>query len=250
MIDHARIASAFTHARDYDGQAHVQREVAEALADRIAALPLPAAPRVLEFGCGTGFLTEALIARGIGGIWQVTDLAPAMVERCKARVGEGAGRRFAVLDGEYGTPEGAPFDLVCSSLALQWFDDGPAALARMAGWLAPGGHALVTTLGAGTFPEWRAAHDGEGVAAGTPAFAPADAFDTVPGLATTVQHFTERHANARQFLHALKDIGAGTARAGHRPLPPPVLRRVMARFDAAGPAATYEVVTCHLQRAS
>lgn len=250
MIDHARIASAFAQARDYDRQARVQRAVAEALADRIAALPLPPAPRVLELGCGTGFLTQALIARGIGGVWQVTDLAPAMVERCKARVGETPQRRFATLDGEYGTPAGGPFDLVCSSLALQWFDDGPAALARMAGWLAPGGHCLVTTLGAGTFPEWRAAHAAEGLEPGTPAFPPASAFAALPGLSLSVAHHAEQHADARGFLHALKDIGAGTARGGHRPLPPAALRRVMRRFEQAGAVATYEVVTCHLRRAT
>ncbi|GGZ04501.1 methyltransferase domain-containing protein [Novosphingobium colocasiae] len=250
MIDHARIASAFAHARDYDGQARVQRDVAEALADRIAALPLPPQPRVLEFGCGTGFLTQALIARGIGGRWQVTDLAPAMVERCKARVGEGPERRFATLDGEYGAPADAPFDLVCSSLALQWFDDGPAALARMAGWLAPGGHCLVTTLGAGTFPEWRAAHAAEGLKAGTPTFPTIGAFAALSGVTVTTALHAERHADARGFLHALKDIGAGTARGNHRPLPPAALRRVMRRFEAAGAIATYEVVTCHLQRAT
>lgn len=249
MIDHARVASAFALARDYDGQARVQRDVAEALADRIAALPLPASPRVLELGCGTGFLTQALIARGIGGNWLVTDLAPAMVERCKARVGETAHRCFAVLDGETGTPDG-PFDLICSSLALQWFDDGPAALIRMGNWLAPDGHLAVTTLGAGTFPEWRAAHAQEALEAGTPAFPPTEDFITLPGISTTVDLHRERHADARGFLRALKAIGAGTARPRHRPLAPAALRRVMAHFEAAGSVATYEVVTCHLQRAT
>lgn len=244
-----RIAQAFTGADDYDRHARVQREVARALAARIAALPLPASPRVLEIGCGTGFLTQALADAGIGGDWLVTDIAPGMVARCRERLGETPRRRFAVLDGERDTPAGGPFDLICSSLALQWFEDAPAALARMASWLAPGGHGLVTTLGPGSFAEWRAAHAAQGFAAGTPAFAPVAAFAALAPEALIVENQAERHADARAFLRAVKAIGAGTAGAGHRPLPPGALRRVMASFERAGCTVTYEVVTCHVRGA-
>lgn len=245
-----RIRSAFAAAPDYDANARVQREVATALAARVAALDLPEAPRVLEIGCGTGFLTQALVEAGIGGDWLVTDIAPAMVERCRARLGaDRAALRFAVLDGERGEPQGGPFDLVCSSLAAQWFEDAPAALARMAGRLAPGGHLVVTTLGPRSFHEWRAAHAAEGLVAGTPAFAPVEAFAALPGVEVTVEDHVERHADARAFLRAVKAIGAGTASPAHRPLAPADLRRVMDRFDRGGCNVTYEVVTCHLHRA-
>jgi len=247
---HEKIARAFATARDYDGQADVQRQVAEALADRIAALDLPDAPRVLEIGCGTGFLTKALKARGLGGSWLVTDIAPGMVERCKAHMEGAPGLAFAALDGEYAAPANPPFDLVCSSLALQWFDDGVAALDRMRGWLAPGGHLIVTTLGAGSFAEWRAAHEAQGLEAGTPAFPPAQAFAALSPEALDVEQIVEPHLDARHFLHALKAIGAGTAAPAHRPLSPAELRRVMARFDASGASVTYEVVTCHLRSAT
>lgn len=242
-----RVRRAFAAAPDYDGHARVQREVAEALAARIAALDLPKAPRVLEIGCGTGFLTEALGKVGMTGDWLITDLAPEMLARCRVRLGEGAHRRFAVLDGEYGTPEGGPFDLICSSLAVQWFDDAPAALARMVGWLAPGGHLMVTTLGPGSFAEWRAAHAAEGLRAGTPAFAPVSRFREG---SVTVENLVERHEDPMAFLRGLKAIGAQAADAGHRPLTPGQLRRTLARFAESGCEVSYEVVTCHLCRAS
>ena len=235
-----RIAAAFAGASGYDRHAAVQREVASALAGHIAALRLPAAPRLLEIGCGTGFLTEALIAQGLGGEWLVTDLAPEMVERCRARVSEAPGRQFAVLDGEHGErPAGAPFDLIVSSLTFQWFGDLSAALARLTGWLAPEGRIVFTTLAADTFAEWRAAHAAEGLVAGTPQFSAAAA---IPGI-QAVDRVIARHRNAREFLGALKAIGAGTPAPRHRPLSPPELRRVMARFEAEGAAVTYEVVT-------
>ncbi|MCJ2180379.1 methyltransferase [Novosphingobium album (ex Hu et al. 2023)] len=244
-----RIARAFAGAQDYDRNARVQRDAARALAERIATLDLPENPHVLEIGCGTGFLTQALGEAGVGGEWLVTDLAPDMLDRCRARLGGTPRHRFAVLDGEHGTPEGGPFDLICSSLALQWFENAPAALARMAGWLAPGGHCVVTTLGPGSFAEWRAAHEALGLEPGTPAFAPVEAFATLGPESLTVENRIEHHESARAFLLAVKAIGAGTAQPGHRPLSPRELRNVMATFERGGCKVTYEVVTCHLHRA-
>lgn len=242
-LQRRQIERRFSAATDYDRHARVQRIVAEQLAERIAALPLPAAPRILEIGCGTGFLTEALMARGLGGDWLVTDISAPMVERCRQRVGEGGGRRFAVLDGEYGAVEEDRFDLVCSSLAMQWFDDQPAALDRMRDWLAPGGHLMMTTLGEGSFAEWRAAHEAHGLQPGTPRFLSAEALG-----AAHCDRYLDRHDNALDFMRALKAIGAHTAAQSHRPLPPATLRRVMRSFEAAGCAVSYEVLTCHYRR--
>ncbi|MFD2135437.1 hypothetical protein ACFSLT_09780 [Novosphingobium resinovorum] len=61
---------------------------------------------------------------------------------------------------------------------MQWFDDTPAALARLSQWLAPGGHLVVTTLGPRSFQEWRAAHEAEGIAPALPP-TPVEAFATL-----------------------------------------------------------------------
>ena len=248
-----RIGAAFGAARDYDRHARVQREVAARLADRIAALPLPPEPRVLEIGCGTGFLTQALIDRGIGGDWTVSDIAPAMVERCRERVGEAPGRRFTVLDGEYAIPADGRFDLICSSLAMQWFDDQEAALARAVEVLAPGGHCLFATLAGGTFAEWRAAHARENRVAGTRRFESAERIAAFLPEArrapAEIARIVEPHGTALNFLRAIKGIGAATPSGMHRPLGSGAMRRVMARFEEAGAEVTYEVVYGHYGRA-
>ncbi|HEX2793324.1 MAG TPA: methyltransferase domain-containing protein [Croceicoccus sp.] len=248
-----RIERAFAGADGYERHARVQREVAVALADRIAALDLPERPRVLEIGCGTGFLTRALVERGPAGDWLVTDIAPEMVTRCRAHVGDAPGRSFAVLDGEYGIDPDGGYDLVCSSLAMQWFDDHEGALARMVAALAPGGHCLFATLGSGSFAEWRAAHDAIGVRPGTPRFADADRLaGALPEhrVATAIEPVIERHDSAISFLRALRAIGAHTPAHGHRPLGPGAMRQVMAAFEAGGCAVTYEVVTGHYRKSS
>lgn len=249
----ARIGAAFAGARDYDHHARVQHRVALALAQLLATLPLPPAPRLLEIGCGTGFLTAELASRWPGAPLLVTDLAPAMVERCRARIGEVPGCAFRILDGEQGErPAAAPFDLITSSLAFQWFEDLPAALAHLGAWLAPGGTLAFTTLLVGTFAEWQAAHAGLGLTAGTPRFPSADELAVMipPGLTheMAIDTLVEPQGSARAFLHGLKALGAGTAAAGYQPLAPGALRQAMARYEAAGATATYEVATCLLTR--
>lgn len=256
-IEKSRVVDAFDLAADYAAHAHVQRRVALGLAERIVALPAvcaePGRPRLLEIGCGTGFLTEALLDRGLRGDWLVTDLAPAMLERCAAAV---AGRdhlpalEFAIMDGERPLPRLAPreFDVVCSSLAFQWFVDLPAALSRLAALIAPGGVLAFTTLVAGTFEEWNSAHRNVGLAPGGLAYPSfeelAAAFPESGTLTMREQVEREWHADARAFLRSLKSIGAGTSSAGRRPLPPADLRRVMAGFETAGSCATYRVASC------
>ena len=234
------IASAFARAADYDAHAAIQRKAAARLADRVATLPLLPRPRVLEIGCGTGLLGAALVDRLPDARWLMTDLAPAMVERARSRF---AGRRdidFAVMDGE--TPDLAgPFDLIVSSLAMQWFADLPASVARLMGMLAPGGRIAFTTLAAGSFAEWRDAHGA--LPAGTPDYPTHQAL-AATGLDVSIDTLIEHHADARHFLHSVKGIGAGTPRPGHRPLNPAQLHGVMARFEAAGCVASYVVATC------
>lgn len=250
----AKVRSAFSRASDYDGNAVVQREIATGLAKRIASLDLPPSPKVLEIGCGTGFLTQALMDTGMRGQWLVTDIAPPMLERCEARLSALSHQpsstpsiQFDILDGEHGQPDNAPFDLICSSLAMQWFDDTPAALSRLVKQLRPGGHLIITTLGPDSFHEWQSAHQIEGLTAGTPKFAPFSGFENLPFAHCSIEKHVETHASANAFLRSLKAIGAGTSASDHHPLSPSQLRRVMARFTELGCRVTYDVITCHIQ---
>lgn len=247
-----RMVRAFSAADQYDRNARVQRRVADRLALDIAELDLPPSPRVLEIGCGTGFLTEALTRAGIGGEWMVTDIAPAMLRRCRERLGEQSGIRYAELDGEYPTLDREErFDLICSSLAAQWFDDLEVAMTRLLGHLAPGGHCIVTTLAAGTFTEWHSAHLAEGLTPGTPQYPSMAELAAMRPLGLEgrhrIDHYVEQHDNARDFLRSLKSIGAGTAHGEHHPLRSGELRRVMDAFDRTGARITYEVATCHFR---
>lgn len=205
---------------------------------------------MLEIGCGTGLLTQALRARLAPGAMLVTDIAPAMVARCRTRCGD-PGSRFAVMDGE--RPAVAPgFDLIASSLAAQWFGDLPAALRGLAALLRPGGLMAVATLARGTFREWEAAHAGLGLAASTPAYPQPDdlARIVIDGCTTRTvcEDLVEDHADGRSFLRALRAIGAGTASPGGVPLSAGALRGVLRRFEDEGARVTYTVATCLVRK--
>ena len=237
------VAAAFAAAASgYESHAGLQRLVAESLARRIAALPLPAAPRVLEIGCGTGFLSRALAAHIPDARWVISDLAEPMVRQCRA--GFPGDAAFLVMDGERPCLSGG-FDLVCASLALQWFGDIGAALAGWAALLRPGGHFAFATLAAGTFAAWKDAHRALGLSAGVPDYPAADRIAaSFPGGGRSwieTEPVQVPYPDGRTFLDTLRRIGADVPAEGHRPLPPGQLRRVLRRFEPpAGIVETYE----------
>ena len=236
-----RIGRAFSAgAARYDAVAPVQRLVAAQLAARIVARGL-GAQRILEIGCGTGFLSAALAAAFPDAALVLTDISPAMLARCRARLGEGPAYRL--LDGEDPRGLDGPFDLIVSSLAMQWFGDLRGGLARLGALLAPGGRMMFATLGAGTFAEWTAAHAALGLASGTPVYPAPEALPWPEGWAHAVdEEFVIQHyANGAEFVRSLKELGAGEPAPGHRPLPPGAFRRVLGALEG-GFAVTYHVL--------
>jgi malonyl-CoA O-methyltransferase len=232
----SRIADRFGRAATtYETATPVQRQVAGRLAERILASGVAPGARVAELGCGTGYLARALAPRLQPGLWVATDLAPAM-----ARAARASTPLVAVMDAA--RPALAPgFDLVCSSLTLQWLKRPAAAVAAWRGLVRPGGRLALATLLDDSFAEWRAALVDAGAAPAGPAFPALEEaawFD--PGAEVGTLTLTERHPNALAFLRALRAAGADAAEAGA--LQAGTMRRAMAAFEARGGAVTYRVL--------
>ncbi|HTK36499.1 MAG TPA: methyltransferase domain-containing protein [Caulobacteraceae bacterium] len=242
MTRKQRIGHAFGRAvGSYEANASVQQLAAERLAARIATLPLPARPRVLEIGCGSGFLTGALARMTPQAELAVSDLSPQMVAACSASL-PGVHAAYLVMDGERPCFADGLFDLVCSSLAVQWFDDLEGSLTRLCRLLKPGGHLAFSTLLSDSLAEWRRAHSEEGLTAGAPDFAaPTELLRLSPALVLSEERVVERHADGPAFVRILKSIGAATPRRGRAPLSAPELKRVLRRFEAAGAVTTYHL---------
>ena len=119
------------------------------IADRTADLALtcvPAPKRILDVGCGTGYLLGRLAAcvpqaQLLAGI----DAAPAMIEVARA-AGADERLRFVVGTAERLPLPAAAFDLVVSTTSFDHWADQRAGLAECARVLAPGGCLVLTDL--------------------------------------------------------------------------------------------------------
>jgi 2-polyprenyl-3-methyl-5-hydroxy-6-metoxy-1,4-benzoquinol methylase len=116
-----------------------QRDVAYAAAARAAASLEEERPlRILDFGCGTGWLGASLTSFGdVHGI----DLSPAAIERGRQEFPD-----VHLIAGSF-TDEAliGPFDLVISSDVIAHVSDQQAYIRRAADLLRPGGIFLLMT---------------------------------------------------------------------------------------------------------
>ncbi len=226
-------------AENYDAAASVQRVAAERLAARIAALPLPDNPSILDIGAGTGFLTRALARHLPHARFVVTDIAPAMLAEARRRMPPGMDAHFAAMTAEAPATT-QEFDVVCSSFAAQWFTDPPATLARLAALRAPGGWLAVATLSEGTLSAWHRAHP-----AGLHYLTPGALIHDIPGATCDVETIIQSFGSGVKFLRSLRAIGA----TGSATAPQPGLRRALANFEAdSGATAEFRVATILARR--
>ena len=122
---------------------HLQSRMALNL-ETIDAYVRAESPRVLDVGCGTGFLLEQLAGRGFGGIG--IDLSPESVEHANRRLAEigAADRLTAVVGSAYEPPEG-PFDLIALTDVLEHLEEPRRCLAALRAQLAPDGLLVIST---------------------------------------------------------------------------------------------------------
>ncbi|MBB2204326.1 dethiobiotin synthase [Gluconacetobacter takamatsuzukensis] len=242
------IAARFGAAETYDDAARVQRLVAGRLAERIAATGVRPA-RILEVGCGTGFLSSHLRRLFPDAELTVSDLAPEMRDRARRRLdgmpGQGA-LHALVLDAEAPETAGGGYDLICSSLSMQWFTDRAATLARLAAMLAPGGMLAFSTLCAGSFAEWRRVHAAAGLDCAIPPYqAPAQLEEEWPRAGQGLwqeETILDRPETALAFVRELRQIGASLPREGTRPVAPGTMRRLLRALETpSGVTTTYRV---------
>ncbi|HBC3531332.1 TPA: malonyl-ACP O-methyltransferase BioC [Vibrio vulnificus] len=152
-VDKLAIAQAFGKAaKSYDQHAAFQREVGHKLLDK---LPQDLSGlRVLDLGCGTGYFSWQLLQRGAEVV--CADLSHEMLEQAKARCGLES-VSYRVADAESLPFERDEFDIVFSSLALQWCEDLSRPLREMNRVVKPHGQVLFSTLLDGSLNELKQA---------------------------------------------------------------------------------------------
>lgn len=100
--------------------------------------------RVLDVGCGTGFLLERLADRGFSGTG--VDLSPESVAHANRRLAEvGAADRLHAEVGSAYEPPAGPWDLITLTDVLEHLEDPRACLRALRRELAPDGLLVIST---------------------------------------------------------------------------------------------------------
>jgi malonyl-CoA O-methyltransferase len=254
-LDRRAVMQAFDRASEsYDAAAALQERVRNELIERLAELKI-SPQTILDLGAGTGHASRALKRAYPRSLVVAADIAPGMLARAKAQ--SRWLRRFERVRADaYSLPfRDASFDLVYSSLMLQWCDDLDTAFGELARVLKPGGLLLFSTFGPGTLVELREAWAASGDAGNHvnhffdpqalgSALMHAGLSEPVLDVDRIVMHYPD----ARALMRELKAIGAHNVTQG-RPRGLTGRKRLAAMTAAydtvrtdQGLPATYEVI--------
>jgi len=109
-------------------------------AEVLERLPLEGDETVLDAGCGTGRVTELLLARLPRGSVVALDFSAAMLEQAKARLAP-FGDRVEYVQADLGQPLPLqePVDAVLSTATFHWVMNHDALFANLGAVLEPGG---------------------------------------------------------------------------------------------------------------
>lgn len=195
-----RFATATT---TYDQHALLQREVADILLHKLKREMNQPPRSILEIGCGTGYLTEQL-----GHLFPHShiigvDLAPAMLKVSRQTYPQGS---YLAGDGEQ-LPFLKPFDLIASSLCVQWFQQPEISLKNLT---KLGKNLALTTFGSQSFQEWHEACRKYDVPIRTQKFLSSETLKQILGPTYSIKsHLIQEQFNSwREFWQQLRAIGA------------------------------------------
>lgn len=135
---------------DWDGaQYGVVSELQRVMAaESLSLLTLDGGERVLDIGCGDGYVTAQIADRLPRGMIVGIDPSPRMIEAAQRRATSAKFQLGEVTTLTYD----AEFDVVTSFNALHWVRDQHRAYRCIASALRPGGRALVTFVCGGSRP--------------------------------------------------------------------------------------------------
>ncbi|MDX2471343.1 MAG: methyltransferase [SAR324 cluster bacterium] len=149
------IAQRFSGASaSYDQAATVQKTAALWLWTHL--FPTKITGKILEVGCGTGILSEKIVAHYPKNEIVLSDLSETMMKKCRAQVAPHETLNFKALNGQDIQTE-EEYAAIFTSFTLQWVLDLSLSLKSILKALKPKGVLVAAVQGAGSYPEWKAA---------------------------------------------------------------------------------------------
>jgi malonyl-CoA O-methyltransferase len=218
-----KIAQSFGQAAEiYHTQASLQQDCATKLLQILDLWEVPAG-KILEVGCGTGFLTQGLCDRFPHHPLQVTDLSGDMLDFCQTHLqimGDRAPVSFQPMDGEKIESQ-ETYGLIVASFVIQWFKQPVETLELWLERLQPGGILCLAFPTYRSFPEWQQMC--ESLQIPFTANSLPHPQELVKALSDFSQNsylqeefFYTFHQDAGDFFKGMKSIGAGVNTSGQQ----------------------------------
>ena len=284
-ISKVNLAQHFGKAAPYyHHQAQVQRYAADRLLDWIETTQvLPG--KILELGCGTGFLSQGLVQLFPQNDLEITDLAPGMVEFCQQQLSpdfqdlstqdlssprdaeeKRSSLRFYCLDAEKlgetkdvkleanSDPsillQKGSYGLIASSFVLQWFANPIETLQRLLAYLNPLGSLVLAFPSNHSFPEWKQhCHDRQVPCTLNPLPEFKEVVEAMHRIGVHCEFrsewYCEHYPNFKTALQHLKALGAGLT-ANQFTLSPKQLKQLIYPSDSLEITLSYHLVLMKL----
>lgn len=248
MINKQLLQKRFTkQAHIYDEFANIQRKMANRLLTLVnGGNPCDqGAVRILEIGCGTGYLTERLLHYFPRCQITAVDLAPGMIDMAKKRIND---ERVMFICGDAEELEfNDCYHIIISNATFQWFNKLEKTIKKFYETLTSGGRLYFSTFGNFTFHELHTSFQkAQERISPTKRYKLGQSFYSLNELATLCKsalraypiqiHYEEMHevetfATVWDFLTSIKKIGANNSNQEDYCLNPSILKEMIRIYD-------------------
>lgn len=205
----------------YDEHARLQRQVATTLIEYLGKHAENIKPQsILDLGCGTGQITEAVCQHYLEANVISLDFSHNMLIQTESRLSSNGLNASAICaDAEQLPFQDGAFDLIVSSLMLQWSNNLGSTLAKINDSLAEQGVLAFSSLSNGTLKEVKASWQAVDRGVHSSDFLMLERFEFIAKKSgfskvivipeTVVMHYS----TIREMLLEMKGIGASNARS-------------------------------------
>lgn len=252
MIDKQQVKSHFSkNASNYDQYADVQKKMKDILIKFTLQnnKDVGEIKNILEIGCGTGYLTSALVETFPSSHITAVDIAPGMITEVESKFISNS-INFICADIEK-VELNNTYDLIISNATFQWFNHMSVTLNKLYTALNPNGLLCFSTFGEYTFCELDECFNKARHALSTKeSVHPGQFFYSLNDLTTLCKNSInstpnndetlveskeifeyEYFDNCHDFLYSLKKTGANSSNKSNRVTSPTFMRKVIDLYN-------------------